>query len=129
MTRKLRSALWWLAPQALALYLYWAGLLASVFWIASSKLVVVMSWSSEYMLVLCIFLLLLAFHFLLRYAATGERSYWRYCGIVYLTGFLNMESNIVFPLLAASYASSTPGRFSARRCCCWSRRRFMARCT
>lgn len=81
-----------------------AGLLAPVFWIASSKLVVVMSWSSEYILALCAFFLLLAFHFLLRYAATNEPRYWRYCWIAYLAGFLNMESNIVFPLLAASYA-------------------------
>jgi hypothetical protein len=81
-----------------------AGLLAPIFWIASSQLIVMMTWSSEYILPMCIFFLLLAFHFLLRYAATAETRYWRYCWAAYLTGFLAMESNVVFPLLAASYA-------------------------
>lgn len=81
-----------------------AGVLASVFWIASSKLIVMMSWSSEYFLALCIFFLLLAFYFLLRFTSTNDPRYWRYCWIAYLVGFLNMESNVVFPLLAASYA-------------------------
>ena len=81
-----------------------AGLLAAIFWIASSKLVVVMSWSSEYILPACGFCILLAFFFLLRYADTGEPRFWRYCWIVFLAGFFMMESNIVFPLLAASFA-------------------------
>jgi Dolichyl-phosphate-mannose-protein mannosyltransferase len=81
-----------------------AGLLAAVFWIASSKLIVVMSWSSEYILVACGFFLLLAFYFFLRHAESGERRYLLYCWLTFLAGFLAMETNLVFPLLAASYA-------------------------
>ena len=81
-----------------------AGLLAAVFWIASSKLIEVMSWTSEYILAACGFFLLLAFSFFLRHAETGERRYFLYCWLAFLAGFLAMETNIVFPLLAASYA-------------------------
>jgi 4-amino-4-deoxy-L-arabinose transferase-like glycosyltransferase len=81
-----------------------AGLLAAVFWIASSKLIVVMAWTSEYILAACGFFLLLAFYFFLRHAESGERRYYLYCWLAFLAGFLAMETNIVFPLLAASYA-------------------------
>ncbi len=81
-----------------------AGLLAAVFWIASSKLIDVMSWTSEYILAACGFFLLLAFYFFLRYSESGGRKYWVYCWAAFLTGFLAMETNIVFPLLAVSYA-------------------------
>jgi hypothetical protein len=81
-----------------------AGLLAAVFWIASSKLIVVMAWSSEYILVACGFFLLLAFYFFLRHAESGRRRYLLYCWLTFLVGFLAMETNLVFPLLAASYA-------------------------
>jgi hypothetical protein len=81
-----------------------AGLLAAVFWIASSKLVVVMTWTSEYILAACGFFLLLAFHFFLRHTESGERRYFLYCWLAFVVGFLAMETNIVFPLLAASYA-------------------------
>jgi hypothetical protein len=81
-----------------------AGLLAAAFWIASSKLIVVMAWSSEYILVACGFFLLLAFYFFLRHAESGDRRYLLYCWLTFLAGFLAMETNLVFPLLAASYA-------------------------
>jgi hypothetical protein len=81
-----------------------AGLLAAVFWIACWQLIVVMSWSSEYILPSVGFCILLAFYLFVRYADTGERRYWRWCWAVFLTGFLMMESNIVLPLLAVSYA-------------------------
>lgn len=81
-----------------------AGLLAAVFWIASNKLIVVMAWTSEYILAACGFFLLLAFYFFLRYAESGDRRYFLYCWAAFLVGFLAMETNIVFPLLAASYA-------------------------
>ena len=80
------------------------GLLAAVFWIASSKLIEVMTWSSEYILAACGFFLLLAFYFFLRHAESGERRHLLYCWLTFLAGFLAMETNIVFPLLAASYA-------------------------
>ncbi|HLI86927.1 MAG TPA: glycosyltransferase family 39 protein [Bryobacteraceae bacterium] len=81
-----------------------AGLLAALFWIACWQLIVVMSWSSEYILPACGFCILLAFYLFLRYAETGQRNYWAWCWAVFLAGFLMMESNIVLPLLAVSYA-------------------------
>jgi hypothetical protein len=81
-----------------------AGFWAAIFWVANSKLATVMSWTCEYILVACGFFLLLALHFFLRYIETGERRYYVRTWAAFLTGFLAMETNIVFPALAASYA-------------------------
>ena len=81
-----------------------AGFWAAIFWVANSKLAVVMSWTCEYILVACGFFLLLALHFFLRYIETDERRYYVWTSAAFLTGFLAMETNIVFPALAGSYA-------------------------
>jgi hypothetical protein len=81
-----------------------AGFWAAIFWLANSKLAVAMSWTCEYILVACGFFLLLALHFFLRYVETGERRYYIWTWAAFLTGFLAMETNIVFPALAGSYA-------------------------
>ena len=81
-----------------------AGFWAAIFWVANSKLATVMSWTCEYILVACGFFLLLALHFFLRYTETGERRYYWWTWAAFLTGFLAMETNIVFPALAGSYA-------------------------
>jgi hypothetical protein len=65
---------------------------------------VAMTWSSAYMQVLCGFLLLAAFHFFLRYNETGRRRYLYLQWIPFLTGFLVMETTIVYPAIAATYA-------------------------
>ena len=80
-----------------------AGFWAAILWVANSKLATVMSWSCEYILVLCGFFLLLALHFFLRYIETSERRYYRWTWVVFLCGFLAMETNVVFPLLVGSY--------------------------
>lgn len=81
-----------------------AGFCAAVLWLANSKLATVMSWSCEYILVACGFFLLLALHLFLRYIETGERRYYVWTWAAFLTGFLAMETNIVFPALVGSYA-------------------------
>ena len=81
-----------------------AGFWAAILWVANSKLATVMSWTSEYILVACGFFLLLALHFFLRYIETGERRYYVWTWAAFLTGFLAMETNVVFPALAGSYA-------------------------
>lgn len=81
-----------------------AGFWAAIFWVVNSKLATPMSWTCEYILVACGFFLLLALHFFLRYIETGERRYSIWTWVVFLTGFLAMETNIVFPALAGSYA-------------------------
>jgi hypothetical protein len=80
-----------------------AGFWAAILWVANSKLATPMSWTSEYILVACGFFLLLALHFFLRYMETGERRYYVWTWAAFLTGFLAMETNIVFPVLAGSY--------------------------
>jgi hypothetical protein len=81
-----------------------AGFWAAILWVVNSKLATVMSWTCEYILVACGFFLLLALHFFLRYIETGERRYYAWTWAAFLTGFLAMETNIVFPALAGSYA-------------------------
>ncbi len=81
-----------------------AGFLAPVFWVSNTVMVVAMTWSSAYMQVLCGFLLLAAFHFFLRYNETGRRRYLYLQWIPFLTGFLVMETTIVYPAIAATYA-------------------------
>jgi len=80
-----------------------AGFWAAILWVANSKLATVMSWSCEYILVLCGFFLLLALHFFLRYIETSERRYYFWTWAAFLCGFLAMETNVVFPLLVGSY--------------------------
>lgn len=91
-----------------------AGFWAAIFWIANSKLTTVMSWTCEYILAVCGFFLLLALHFFLRYTETGQRRYYFWTWAAFLTGFLAMETNIVFPLLAASYALACARRHLRR---------------
>lgn len=81
-----------------------AGFLAPVVWTANSNLAHVMSWDSAYMQILCGFCILLAFHFFLRYIETGRRRYYLLQWAVFLGGFLVMETNMMYPALAAAYA-------------------------
>lgn len=81
----------------------WTGLLAAVFWTANSNLALAMDWSSAYMQVLCGFFILLAFHLLLRHIETGRQRYYWFQWGVFLAGFLAMETNLVYPALAATY--------------------------
>ena len=81
-----------------------AGLAAALFWTASAVLCIVMTWSAEFMLILCGFFLLLALDRFQRYAETGARRYLAGCWAAFLIGFGALESNAVFPLLAASWA-------------------------
>jgi hypothetical protein len=81
-----------------------AGFLAPLFWISNGVMVTVMTWTSAYMQVLCGFVLLLSFHFFLKYVETGERRWWRWTWGPFLFGFGVMETNLVFPALVAVYA-------------------------
>lgn len=80
-----------------------AGFWTAILWATHSKLATVMSWTCEYILAACAFFLLLALHLFLRFIETGRRRYYVWTWIAFLTGFLAMETNIVFPLLAAGY--------------------------
>ena len=82
----------------------WAGFWAAIFWTANSSLYVAMTWSSAYMQVLCGFCLLLAFYLFLRHIETGRLRFYIWQWAVFLVGFGVMETNVVYPVLAAGYA-------------------------
>ena len=81
-----------------------AGFFAPILWFVNAAMFTAIGWSSAYMQVLCGFFLLLAFHFLLRFAETGRLRYYWWQWVAFLIGFGAMESNLVYPALAASYA-------------------------
>lgn len=82
----------------------WAGLAAAILWIANCNLFLVMTWSAEFMLILCGFFLLLALDQFQRYAAGSGRRHLLWCWVAFVAGFGALESNAIFPLLAASWA-------------------------
>jgi hypothetical protein len=81
-----------------------AGFCAPLFWIGNAALVMAMSLACLYKDILCSFFLLLAFHFFLRHIETGARRYYIWQWVVFLLGFGAMETNLVYPAIAASYA-------------------------
>jgi len=81
-----------------------AGFLAPILWIANSKLIVVMTWCLAYDYALCGLLLLAAFWLFLRWLDTNSPRYYWGMWIVFLLGFGVLETNLVFPALAAAYA-------------------------
>jgi hypothetical protein len=81
-----------------------AAFLAPVLWIANSKLILVMTWCLAYDYALCGLSLLTAFWLFLRWTDTGARRYYVGMWIVFLLGFGVLETNLVFPMLAAAYA-------------------------
>src|SRR5580698_3323868 len=74
-----------------------AGVLAAVFWTASSILVTPIAWASAYNELLCGFCILMAFYARLRGWRVTE---W----IAYLTGFGALEVIVVYPAIAALHA-------------------------
>jgi hypothetical protein len=80
-----------------------AGFLAAALWAISGVSADPLAWASAYNEVLCAFFLLLAFHFLLRYVESGNPRYNLCQWIAFLLGFGALETNIVYPALAAAY--------------------------
>lgn len=81
-----------------------AGYWAAILWVVNSAIAVALSWTAIYYELLCAFFLLLTFWFLLRYVDTGLRRYYVAQCIVFVTGFLVLELNVVYPALAAVFA-------------------------
>jgi hypothetical protein len=81
-----------------------AGFCAPLFWIGNAAIVMAMSLACLYKDILCSFFLLLAFYFFLRHIETGARRYYVWQWVVFLLGFGAMETNLVYPVIAASYA-------------------------
>ena len=81
-----------------------AGFCAPLFWIGNAAIVMAMSLACLYKDILCSFFLLLAFYFFLRHIETGACRYYAWQWVVFLLGFGAMETNLVYPAIAASYA-------------------------
>src|ERR1700682_6532599 len=79
---------------------YWAAIL----WLVNSAVAVALSWTAIYYELLCAFFLLLTFWLLLRYVDTGLRRFYVAQCVVFVTGFLVLELNVVYPALAAVFA-------------------------
>ena len=80
-----------------------AGFLAPILWIANAVLVQLMVWDAVYIYALCGLFILGAFWMLLRYIETNQGRYYAAMWAIFLTGFLALETNMVFPALAAAY--------------------------
>ena len=81
-----------------------AGFCAPLFWVGNAAIVMAMSLACLYKDILCSFFLLLAFYFFLRHIETGAPRYYVWQWVVFVLGFGAMETNLVYPAIAASYA-------------------------
>lgn len=81
-----------------------AGCCAALLWVGHVRLVTALTWTSAYMQVLCGFFLLVELHLWLRYTETGRRSFQAALWAVFVLGFGVLETNLVFPALAAVHA-------------------------
>lgn len=80
-----------------------AGFLAPVLWAANTALVRAMTWSSAYNEVLCPLFLLTALALFIRYVETGRRAFWWWQLVVFSLGFGVLETNVVYPAIAAAW--------------------------
>jgi hypothetical protein len=81
-----------------------AALAAQLLWLVNCGLAPALGWSSIYNQILSAFFLLLAFYLLLLYAATGRRAFWIAQWAAFALGPMALETNVVYPALAAMYA-------------------------
>jgi len=77
--------------------------LSALFWLSSSTLAPLMTWSSAYNQILCGFFLLASLWLLERYLATGKSRYCAGQWLTFLAGFGANEIMTVYPALAAAY--------------------------
>jgi hypothetical protein len=80
-----------------------AGLLAPILWTSSATLAAVMSWNSAYNEALCPLFLLGELALFVRFAETGCWAFWWWQLVVFILGFGSLETNAVYPAVAAAY--------------------------
>ena len=81
-----------------------AAFWAQMIWIANNGLAPAMCWSSIYNQILSGFFFLLAFYFLLRHIASGERRFLLAQWVAFVAGLGALETNVMYPAIAAVYA-------------------------
>ena len=88
-----------------------AGFWVQILWIANPSLATPMSWTCVHNQVLSAFFFLLAFYFLLRRIETGERVYYVAEWAAFVLGIGALETNVVYPAVAAVYTLLFARRF------------------
>jgi hypothetical protein len=88
-----------------------AGFWAQILWIANASLATPLSWTCVHNQVLSGCFFLLAFYFLLRRIETCERVYYVAEWAAFLLGIGALETNIVYPAVAAVYTLLFARRF------------------
>jgi hypothetical protein len=81
-----------------------AAFAAQLLWLVNCGLAPALGWSSIYNQILSAFFLLMAFYLLLLYAETGRRTLWMGQWVAFALGLMALETNVVYPALAAVYA-------------------------
>jgi hypothetical protein len=81
-----------------------AAFAAQLLWLVNCGLAPALGWSSIYNQILSAFFLLLAFYLLLLYVEIGRRAFWIGQWAAFALGLMALETNVVYPALAAVYA-------------------------
>jgi hypothetical protein len=84
------------------------GFWAALVWTLNSALAIPLAWGAVYYELLWPFWLLLTFWLLLRYVETGERRFFIAQLVTFVLGFLVLETDVVYPAIAAAYAIASP---------------------
>ena len=80
-----------------------AGFIAPLLWTVNAALVRPMTWDSTFNEMLCPLFLLGALSLYILYLDTGQRKFWWWQVVVFSLGFGALETNIVYPALAAAW--------------------------
>jgi hypothetical protein len=84
------------------------GFCAAIIWAVNPAIAWPLAWPSNYNELAWPFVMLLAFWFLLRYVETGERRFFIAQCITFVLGFFVLETNVVYPAIAAAFAITSP---------------------
>ena len=84
------------------------GFWAAIAWTLNAAIAIPLAWGAVYYELLWPFWLLLTFWLLLRYVETGERRFFIAQCVTFVLGFFVLETNVVYPAIAAAYAIASP---------------------
>jgi hypothetical protein len=84
------------------------GFWAAIVWTLNPAIAIPLAWGAVYYELLWPFWLLLTFWLLMRYVDTGDRRFFIAQCITFVLGFFVLETNVVYPAIAAAYAIASP---------------------
>ena len=82
-----------------------AGFLTAMLWCSNSVLFWPLCWASAYNQILCAFVFLACLWLFIRYTESGASKFYLCQWALFLAGFGVLEENVVYPVLAMSYAA------------------------